>query len=181
MLEWSIVCLGPNVKQTLERRGIVQSLHLKRTNFSRQMFSLRAPTQPAKPSVNVIPPTTSTNQTGSKPCSRVTWVKSIRMPFKQERPIKHHYQYPKLTGYWWCANVYLPFRSMPKTQSQWRLPLPAAEYEEIKTSNQIKPRDCCNKCHDMDLNLEKLDVLVMMTGWISGVSQLRIAYFLLPK
>lgn len=45
------------------------------------MFSLRAPTQPAKPRINVIPPTTRTSQTGSKPCSRVTWVKSNKTPY----------------------------------------------------------------------------------------------------
>lgn len=61
-----------NEETKILERGLVQSLVLKRTNFSRQMFSLRAPTQPAKPSVNVTPPTNSTNQTGSKPCSCVT-------------------------------------------------------------------------------------------------------------
>lgn len=45
------------------------------------MFSLRAPTQPAKPRINVIPPTTRTSQTGSKPCSWVTWVKSNKTPY----------------------------------------------------------------------------------------------------
>lgn len=60
------------------------------------MFSLRAPTQPAKPSVNVTPPTSNTNQTGSKPCSRVTWVRSIKMPFKHKRHVKSNNPYPVL-------------------------------------------------------------------------------------
>ena len=49
------------------------------------MFSLRAPTQPAKPRMKVTPPTTRTNQTGSKPCSWVTWVRSNRIPWKTKQ------------------------------------------------------------------------------------------------
>lgn len=64
---------------------LAQSHLVKRTNLSKQMFSLRAPTQPAKPRVKVTPPTTRTNQTGSKPCIRVTWVRSSRTPLKYIR------------------------------------------------------------------------------------------------
>lgn len=62
-----------------------ESRPVTRTNLSRQMFSLRAPTQPAKPRVKVTPPTTRTNQTGSNPCRRVTWVRSSRTPLNHNR------------------------------------------------------------------------------------------------
>lgn len=52
------------------------------------MFSLSAPTQPAKPRVKVTPPTARTNHTGSKPCIRVTWVRSSRTPFEQNRRVR---------------------------------------------------------------------------------------------
>ncbi len=53
------------------------------TNLRRQMFSLRAPTHPANPKMKVTVPTTSTPQTGSKPCRRVTCVKSDKTPCGQ--------------------------------------------------------------------------------------------------
>lgn len=37
------------------------------TNLSRNVFSLRAPMQPAKPRMNITPPTTMNSQTGSRP------------------------------------------------------------------------------------------------------------------
>uniref|UniRef100_A0A0E9WG27 Uncharacterized protein n=1 Tax=Anguilla anguilla TaxID=7936 RepID=A0A0E9WG27_ANGAN len=50
-------------------------------NLSRQMFSRSAPTQPANPRMKETPPTIRTNHTGSKPCDRVTWVRSDSIPF----------------------------------------------------------------------------------------------------
>lgn len=37
------------------------------TNLSREVFSLSAPIQPAKPRMNMTPPTTMKSHTGSKP------------------------------------------------------------------------------------------------------------------
>lgn len=37
------------------------------TNLRRTVFSLRAPMQPAKPRINITPPTTRNSQTGSNP------------------------------------------------------------------------------------------------------------------
>lgn len=39
----------------------------KHTNLSKKEFSRRAPMQPAKPRMNITPPTTKKSQTGSKP------------------------------------------------------------------------------------------------------------------
>lgn len=48
------------------------------------MFSLSAPTHPAKPKIKVTVPTTSTPQTGSKPCRRVTCVRSDSTPCRTQ-------------------------------------------------------------------------------------------------
>ena len=42
-------------------------LIMERTNFSRKVFSRSAPIHPAKPRMNMIPPTTMKSQTGSSP------------------------------------------------------------------------------------------------------------------
>ena len=59
------MCVGVDVTQGI---GSVDE-HLRRwlTNFSRTVFSLRAPMQPAKPSTNMTAPTTMNSHTGSKP------------------------------------------------------------------------------------------------------------------
>lgn len=54
------------------------------TNFSRQMFSLSAPTQPANPKVNITIPTTKTSTTGSRPWRPVTFVRSDNTPWKKK-------------------------------------------------------------------------------------------------
>lgn len=109
------------------------------------MFSLRAPTQPAKPSVNVTPPTSSTNQTGSKPWSWVTWVRSIRTPFTHKRPAESNNQYPVLPARWpphrWCPDVRQPSRSTPRTQPQWRPPPPAAESGDTDKKSPERGRE----------------------------------------
>lgn len=40
---------------------------LEHTNFSRNVFSRSAPMHPAKPRMNITPPTTMKSQTGSRP------------------------------------------------------------------------------------------------------------------
>ena len=97
------------------------------------MFSLRAPTQPAKPRMKVTPPTTRTNQTGSKPCSWVTWVRSNRIPCKTKqnssvnqetiRPVPEFSLVHTEMMRWRTES---PFHSTPRNQPRWRQLQPAA-------------------------------------------------------
>lgn len=115
------------------------------------MFSLRAPTQPAKPRMKVTPPTTRTNQTGSNPCSWVTWVRSSRIPCKTKQtssvnqetvsPVQEFSLLDIVMMRWWAES---PFHSTPRNQPQWRPLQPAATdtHQGSDRSNHRHTRPC---------------------------------------
>lgn len=57
---------------------------IQRTNFSRKVFSRRAPMQPAKPRMNMTPPTTTKSQTGSRPPRSVMEEMLDRTPWRRD-------------------------------------------------------------------------------------------------
>lgn len=57
---------------------------MERTNLSRNVFSLRAPMHPAKPRMNMTPPTTMNSQTGSRPPRSVMEEMLDRTPWRRE-------------------------------------------------------------------------------------------------
>lgn len=62
--------------------GLSRSLR-RRTNLSRKVFSRSAPMQPAKPRMNITPPTTMKSQTGSRPPRSVMDEMLDRTPWGQ--------------------------------------------------------------------------------------------------
>lgn len=70
------------------KRNSVQLL----TNLRRKVFSRRAPMHPAKPNMNITPPTTRKSQTGSKPPRSVMEEMLDRTPFGSERERKKRWE-----------------------------------------------------------------------------------------
>ena len=68
----------------LLHRCTVQSGGLERTNLSRNVFSRSAPMHPAKPRMNMTPPTTMNSQTGSSPPRSVMDEMLDRTPWRGE-------------------------------------------------------------------------------------------------
>lgn len=102
---WELITRTTQNISTLKIWCTAGSFQLKmcsRTNFSRQMFSLSAPTQPANPRTKVMPPTARTNQTGSNPWSRVTWVRSTSTPCEPAEKASCSLQQPsQQSGFSW--------------------------------------------------------------------------------
>lgn len=63
------------------------------TNLSRKVFSLNAPMQPAKPRMNMTPPTTIKSHTGSKPPRSVIDDRLDSTPWGNERKEKEWLQF----------------------------------------------------------------------------------------
>lgn len=58
---------APGVIRAHTKGVVTQKSRTWLTNLSRKVFSLSAPMQPAKPRMNITPPTTMKSHTGSKP------------------------------------------------------------------------------------------------------------------
>lgn len=95
MVVWTFGLDSP----VMSKRFCPQHKHTRNqqlTNFKRQIFSRKAPTQPAKPSTNITPPTNKIRNTGSKPCRRVIFDRSDSTPWKgtqmnkDEVPLNFH-------------------------------------------------------------------------------------------